>query len=144
MWEARSSARATRDEAAACPGAGIDLFGQRQVVDRIHSVKQGEGAGGLIALRMADKMPDGREILHDWQFGFKFLYAVFAEVAHAGVERLTDALGGKVLGNTDQGDFVGAAAGAMGGKLEAFANFLEVAGDRAGGFIHGANSNRSA
>ena len=98
----------------------------------------------FIALRMADEMPDGREVLHDRQLGFKFLHSVFAEVAHAGVESLADTLGGKVLRNTDQGDFVGAAAGALGGKLEAFANFLEVTGDRAGWLIHGANSNRSA
>ncbi len=131
-------------EPAALPGGMIELFGQREIIERIHGVKQGESARRLISLRVADEMPDGREILHHRQFGLELLHSIFAEVTHAGVESLADALGGKVLRNTNERDFVSAAAGSLSGKLEAFANFLEVTGDRAGRFIHGANSNRSA
>src|SRR5713101_9022347 len=61
--------------------SAIEALRKRQIIHRIDGVKQSGGAGGLIALQMADQMPGGRQIPHGSALPFPLLHAILAEMA---------------------------------------------------------------
>ena len=75
-------------------------------------------------------MPGGVEICERRNFAFKFLNAILAEVAEAGVEGRDYRVRRMRLCYGDNRDFLGATPGTMRGAGDALANPREIFGDR--------------
>ena len=100
--------------------AAVDFLGQLGAVNRVDGVEKPHGVLGLVALQVADEVPNAAAEFLD--LAARFLDLVLAEVDLAGVGRGPDVLGTERLGNGDEADVGRVAPGTAGGARDAVAN----------------------
>ena len=78
---------------------------------------------------MADQMPPQRQAAGGQDLGLPFLHLVLAEIDLAGSSGRADGVDGKCLGDGDEANRGGKAAGPAGGVRDALADAVQPAGD---------------
>ncbi len=106
--------------------AESSFWASERAVHGIHAVEKVRGAAGFIALQMADQVPRGIEAGERRVLRLEFLHAIFAEVAQASFMGRADCFRGECFRDGDEGDFVGAAAGALRRPRDLFAHTAEI------------------
>jgi hypothetical protein len=111
-----------------------DGLGELRAVQALDDVGQPHGVARLVGLQPADDVkPQGRvAFAQRRELLPRLLDAVLAEDRLAGGQRGDHRLGGVCLGDGDQRDFRGVAAGSAGGGLDSRADSGEALGDVVG------------
>lgn len=123
-------------------GGVLEFFGQGQAVERIHAMKQANRFGGLVALEVANHVPEGWKVVEQGRLVFPLLYFALAEFVQTGFVSLPNLLDRHRLCDADDGDLFRLAADFAGSLGDPLPNCRQIARDHIERLVHGPNSSR--